>query len=169
MIGFVGVVFAVIAALQVDAVWEIIQQRAKLVQDYDGQRLGRFARHLIGFKLALTNPLGIGTLQFGIIYGEDEHNVYLRSLMTYGWIGFLSWITIVFTPMIVGFRSLFLPRPWQPYFQIAYVALLGHLFVGWVIDIDHWRHVYLTLGLLWGVIILEWDYRRAQRMQPRHH
>ncbi len=166
--GLVGVVLAVIAALQVDAVWDIIQQRAKLVQEYDGHRLGRFARHLIGFELALSKPLGIGTLQFGVQYGEDEHNVYLRALLTYGWIGFLSWITLVFTPMIVGFKNLFLPRPWQPYFQIAYVAMLGHLFVGWVIDIDHWRHVYLTLGLLWGCIILEWDWRRVRAESSKH-
>ena len=38
------------------------EQRAKVVQDYDGAQLGRFARHAIGFNWALENPLGIGPL-----------------------------------------------------------------------------------------------------------
>ncbi len=160
--GFASLIVAVIGALQVEAVWEIISQRAKVVQDYDGHRIGRFARHLIGFELSLSKPLGIGNLEFGQLYGEDEHNVYLRSLLSYGWLGFVSWLTIVLWPLIAGFKSLFLNRPWQPYFQICYVVFLGHLLVGWVIDIDHWRHVYLLIGILWGCLLLENGYRKGK-------
>ena len=160
--GFVSLIVAVIGALQVDAVWEIISQRAKVVQEYDGARIGRFARHAIGFELALSKPFGIGNLEFGYLYGEDEHNVYLRSLLSYGWLGFVSWLTIVLWPLIAGFKLLFLKRPWQPYFQIAYVVFMGHLLVAWVIDIDHWRHVYLLIGILWGCILLENSYRKGK-------
>ena len=160
--GFVSLIVAVIGALQVDAVWEIISQRAKVVQEYDGARIGRFARHAIGFELALSKPFGIGNLEFGYLYGEDEHNVYLRSLLSYGWLGFVSWLTIVLWPLIAGFKLLFLKRPWQPYFQIAYVVFFGHLLVAWVIDIDHWRHVYLLIGILWGCILLENSYRKGK-------
>jgi hypothetical protein len=160
--GGATMIVGVIGALQVDAVWEIISQRAKVVQDYDGARIGRFARHLIGFELALSKPFGIGNLEFGFLYGEDEHNVYLRSLMSYGWLGFVSWLTIILWPLIAGFKSLFLQRPWQPYFQIAYIVFVGHLLVGWVIDIDHWRHVYLILGVIWGGILLEKGYRESK-------
>ncbi|MDJ0612184.1 MAG: hypothetical protein QNJ29_00805 [Rhizobiaceae bacterium] len=153
--GLASLIVATIGALQVDAVWEIISQRAKVVQEYDGARIGRFARHAIGFELALSKPLGIGNLEFGQIYGEDEHNVYLRSLLSYGWLGFVSWLAIVLWPLIAGFKLLFAKRPWQPYFQIAYVVFFGHLLVGWVIDIDHWRHVYLIIGILWGCMLLE--------------
>ena len=31
-------------------------------------------------------------------------------------------------------------------------CLLGHILLGTVIDIDHWRHVYLLFGMLWGAI-----------------
>jgi len=160
--GFVSLIVAVIGALQVDAVWEIISQRAKVVQEYDGARIGRFARHAIGFELALSKPLGIGNLEFGYLYGEDEHNVYLRSLLSYGWLGFVSWLTIVLWPLIAGFKLLFLKRPWQPYFQIAYVVFFGHLLIAWVIDIDHWRHFYLLIGILWGCILLEISYRKGK-------
>lgn len=161
--GLAVLIVGVIGALQVDAVWAIISQRAQVVQEYDGARLGRFARHAIGFELALSKPFGIGNLQFGVIYGEDEHNVYLRSLLTYGWIGFVSWLTIVLWPLIAGFKSLFRQRPWQVYFQVAYVAFLGHLMVAWVIDIDHWRHVYLLLGVIWGCILLERKWQKEAR------
>ena len=160
--GFVSLLVAVIGALQVDAVWEIISQRAKVVQEYDGARIGRFARHAIGFELALSKPFGIGNLEFGYLYGEDEHNVYLRSLLSYGWLGFVSWLTIVLWPLIAGFKLLFLKRPWQPYFQIAYVVFFGHLLIAWVIDIDHWRHFYLLIGILWGCILLEISYRKGK-------
>jgi len=153
--GFASLVVALGFALQIDAIADIFVQRAQVVQDYDGARLGRFARHAIGFELATTKPLGIGTLEFGFLYGEDEHNVYMRSLLTYGWIGFASWLLIVGLPLVNGFKLLFKARPWQIYFQIAYVVFVGHLLVGWIIDIDHWRHVYLLLGIIWGCIMLE--------------
>lgn len=164
VMGAVGLIIGVIGALQIDAVWEILSQRAKVVQEYDGARIGRFARHAIGFELALSKPFGIGSLEFGFLYGEDEHNVYLRSLLSYGWLGFVSWLTILLWPLIAGFKLLFLNRPWRPYFQVAYVVFVGHLLVGWVIDIDHWRHFYLLLGVIWGCILLEKEHRRNRNV-----
>lgn len=161
--GLATLVIALIAALQIDAISEIFTQRAQVVQSYDGARVGRFARHAIGFELALSKPWGIGNLEFGKIYGEDEHNVYLRSLMSYGWIGFVSWLTIILWPLVAGFKSLFLNRPWQVYFQICYVVFFGHLLLAWVIDIDHWRHVYLLLGMIWGCILLEKKHQKVKR------
>lgn len=167
VIGAFCLIVGVIGALQIDAVWEIISQRAKVVQEYDGARIGRFARHAIGFELALSKPFGIGVLEFGFLYGEDEHNVYLRSLLSYGWLGFVSWLAMVLWPLIAGFKLLFLDRPWRPYFQVAYVVFVGHLLVGWVIDIDHWRHVYLIMGVMWGCILLEKKHRREQTFQQK--
>lgn len=165
--GLATLIVAIAIALQIPAISDIFVQRAQVVQNYDGARLGRFARHAIGFELALSKPWGIGNLEFGFIYGEDEHNVYLRSLMSYGWIGFVSWLTIILWPLIVGFKSLFLNRPWQVYFQICYVVFFGHLLLAWVIDIDHWRHVYLLLGMIWGCILLEKKHQKAKRAAKR--
>lgn len=169
LMGVAGLAFLIVAlmvALQIDAIWKLFVERAQVVQSYDGARIGRFARHAIGFELALSKPFGIGNLEFGFLYGEDEHNVYLRSLLSYGWLGFVSWLALVFVPLGIGFKHLFKKRPWQPYFQIAYVVFFGHLLVGWVIDIDHWRHFYLLLGIIWGGILLEErhqeDLRRAR-------
>ena len=66
-----ALILALVVALQFDAVYEMFSTRAQVVQDYDGARLGRFARHAIGFEWALSNPLGIGPLEFGRRLGED--------------------------------------------------------------------------------------------------
>lgn len=142
-------------ALQIPAVGELFSQRAQLVQDYDGARLGRFARFGIGFLMATEKPFGIGPLNFGRIFGEDTHNIWLKCLMDYGWIGFSSFLTLTLWTLAAGFRILLRDRPWQPYLLIAYVAFAGHIALGTVIDIDHWRHFYLLLGMVWGGIALE--------------
>lgn len=165
--GLATLIVAIVVALQIPAISDIFVQRAQVVQNYDGARLGRFARHAIGFELALSKPWGIGNLEFGFLYGEDEHNVYLRSLLSYGWIGFVSWLTIILWPVIAGFKNLFLNRPWQVYFQICYVVFFGHLLLAWVIDIDHWRHVYLLLGMIWGCILLEKKHQKEKRVVKR--
>ncbi|WP_315919756.1 O-antigen ligase family protein [Mesorhizobium sp. SP-1A] len=154
---------AFIAILQIPGVEDMLTNRAKLAQDYDSARLGRFARYAIGFQLALEKPLGIGPLVFGQIYGEDTHDIWLKALMDYGWLGFVSYLTLTLWTLAAGFRLLLRDRPWQPYILCAYVVYVGHIGLGTFIDIDHWRHVYLLLGLIWGGIALEHRYQRERR------
>jgi O-antigen ligase len=153
-------VIGLLVALQIPSIAELFTARAQLAQDYDSARLGRFARYVIGFQMALEHPLGIGPLVFGTIFGEDTHNIWLKSLMDYGWLGFVSYLTLILWTVAAGFRILFRDRPWQPYLLCAYVVLLGHIGLGTVIDTDHWRHFYLLLGLIWGAIALEKRYQR---------
>ncbi|MFZ1774826.1 MAG: O-antigen ligase family protein [Rhizobiaceae bacterium] len=150
---------ALLIALQIPSIADIFTTRAKLVQDYDGARLGRFARHAIGFLMAMEHPLGIGPLEFGLKLGEDTHNVWLKALLDYGWLGFAAWLTMIVWTLSAGFKLIFRPSPWQPYILCAWVALTGHVALGWIIDTDHWRHFYLLLGLVWGAIALD---RRAR-------
>lgn len=152
---------ALLVVLQIPSIAELFTTRAQLVQDYDGARLGRFARYAIGFLLATEKPLGIGPLVFGQIYGEDTHNIWLKTLMDYGWLGFASYLTLIVWTVAAGFRILLRNRPWQPYLLSAYVVFLGHIALGTVIDTDHWRHFYLLLGLIWGSIALEARHQRA--------
>ena len=60
-----------------------------------------------------------------------------------------------------GFKLLFRDRPWQPYLLCAYVVFVGHVFLGSIIDTDHWRHFYLLIGLVWGAMALEYRYQRG--------
>ncbi|TGQ73158.1 MAG: O-antigen ligase family protein [Mesorhizobium sp.] len=155
---------AMIVILQLPGVAEMFSNRAHLEQSYDTARLGRFARYTIGFQMAMEHPFGIGPLVFGTIFGEDTHDIWLKMLMDYGWLGFVSFVTLVVWTISAGFRILLRDRPWQPYLLCAYVAFIGNIGLGTFIDIDHWRHMYLLLGLVWGAIALE--YRHQRQLLP---
>jgi O-antigen ligase len=157
---------AVLVVLQVPGVAEMFSARAELVQEYDGGRLGRFARYAIGFPMALEHPFGIGPLVFGQIFGEDTHNIWLKALFDYSWLGFAAYLTLMLWTLAAGFRILFRARPWQPYLLCAYVVLIGHVALGSVIDIDHWRHAYMLFGLVWGAIALEQRHRQGRLPNP---
>ena len=161
-------VLAVLVILQLPGVSEMFSNRAHLEQSYDTARLGRFARYTIGFQMALEHPLGIGALVFGTIFGEDTHDIWLKTLMDYGWLGFVSFLTLTLWTIAAGFRILLRDRPWQPYLLCAYVAFIGNIALGTVIDIDHWRHLYLLLGLIWGAIALEYRHQRKAGLPQRH-
>ncbi len=163
LVGGVFVVGALLVALQSEQVATLFSSRSQLVQDYDGGHLGRFDRHRIGFLMSMEKPLGIGPMVFSTIFPEDEHNVWLKSLTSYGWLGFFSYVTLIIWTLSLGFRFLLLERPWQVYLMIAWVALIGHVGVGNVIDTDHWRHFYMLLGIIWGCAALEYRHRRAMR------
>jgi O-antigen ligase len=154
---------AIVAILQIPGVDEFFLSRAQLAQDYDSARLGRFARYVIGFQLALEHPLGIGPLVFGTIYGEDTHDIWLKALMDYGWLGFASWAIMIGWTLSAGFKLLFRDRSWQPYLLCVYVVFVGHVFLGTIIDTDHWRHFYMLLGMLRGCMALEYRHQRALR------
>ncbi|MBW8300816.1 MAG: O-antigen ligase family protein [Hydrogenophaga sp.] len=159
-------VIAVVIALQFEQVRNLFLDRTTLVKDYDGGHLGRFARHRIGFLMMMENPLGIGPMVFSEIFPEDEHNIWLKSLTTYGWLGFLCYVAMMGWTLSIGFRFLLRDRPWQPYLMIAWIVIVGHVIIGNVIDTDHWRHFYLLLGIVWGCGALEWRHQRMLRRGP---
>ena len=157
LIGFAILLLALalLVAMQIPSVSDMFFNRAKLVQDYDGARLGRFARHGIGYLMAMENPLGIGPLVFGQMLGEDTHNIWLKALLDYSWLGFAAHMALTWITLGIGFKLLFRSRPWQSYLICAYAVYVAHVFVGNIIDTDHWRHFYLLLGIIWGSYALE--------------
>lgn len=159
--GAVLLVAALVIALQFEQVSNLFLSRTRLVQEYDGGHLGRFARHRIGFQMVMESPLGIGPMVFSTMFPEAEHNIWLKSLTTHGWLGFVAYVTLVITSVIAGFRLLLRDRPWQPYLMIAWIVLIGHVLIGNVIDTDHWRHFYLLVGIVWGCAGLEYKHNRA--------
>lgn len=157
--GVIALVAMIVIALSVDSISGMLLQRAKLVQDYDTARLGRFARYTLGFQMVLDNPFGLGPLQFRNFFPEDEHNTYLKAFTTYGWLGGVAYLALVgFTAMRL-FPLAFQPRPWQWAVQCVFVVLLGHMLMSAVIDTDRWRHLYLLYGLAWGLIACEYGWR----------
>ena len=165
--GAATVVLLLGVLISIPAVRDLYEVRAHVVQSYDESRVGRFERQQQGFFLIQEKPLGIGPEQFAPRYGEDEHDMWLKGFTTYGWLGGFSYIILATWTLAAAFPLLFKPRPWTPFIQCTYVVLLGHLFIHNVIDNDHWRHLFMIYGLLWGAIAAEKMLRRrAYRQSP---
>ncbi len=165
LLGVIAVVTAIVIALQFQQVSDMLADRSTLTKSYDSGHLGRFERHRIGFLMMMEHPLGIGPLVFSTIFPEDEHNIWLKMLTTYGWLGFVTYISLLLWTLSIGFKYVLRNRPWQPYLMIAWITLLGHALIGNVIDTDHWRHFYLLFGIIWGARALEHNYQRQLARQ----
>ena len=164
--GMLGAAALLAAMLAIPEVASLFKERAQVVQEYDAAHHGRFARHIIGFNMMLERQLGLGALEFGKLYGQDEHNVYLKALTTYGWPGFAALVTLTVWTFSAGFPLLFRPSPYRDVAQVVYCVLLGHMLMAVVIDIDHWRHAYLLFGMIWGLVAVD-RRRRGERLRAR--
>jgi hypothetical protein len=157
-LGLVAITGAIAALLSIDTVADLFAQRATLDQSYDVGRFGRFGRYLLGAELALDNPLGIGPLQFSRFFIEDAHNTFLNAFMSGGWLAGFSYLTLSTVTLAMSSRLLLVRTPWQPVYHAVYAAYLGIVVESAIIDIDHWRHYFLILGVLWGLMVATRDY-----------
>ena len=144
-------VLGLMALLSVDSTREFFIQRAAVTQDYDGGETGRFGNQLRSLPMLLDRPNGFGPLHFRLIFDLEPHNSYINSFASYGWLGGFSFFLLVGITTFVGFRLCFLRTPFQQLAQVFWPSLLVFLIQGFQIDIDHWRHVYLMLGAVWGL------------------
>jgi hypothetical protein len=48
--------------------------------------------------------------------------------------------------------------PWQPIYHAVYAAYVATVVESFIIDIDHWRHYFLLLGVLWGLMAVSRPY-----------
>ena len=164
VMGAIGVVVVLLsAALQSDKVANLMRERASLIQSYDVGPNGRFGGQAKAIDLIATHPLGIGALQFaGRFHNEEVHNVYLSMFLNAGWVGGLAFIGIVMLTMLFGIRQAFRRSPIQPLLIIVVAAFCGNAIEGMIVDIDHWRHFYLLMGLCWGLSSTQWAPQRCE-------
>jgi len=146
--------------LSFESVAEMFRQRASFDQSYDEGRFGRFGRHILGADMALDLPFGIGPLQFHHYFPEDTHNSYLNAFMSGGWLSGICYPALIFATVILGFRHLFVRVPWQRSYLAVFAAFIGTVGESFVIDTDHWRHFWMMLGAMWGMMAA------AQRYKP---
>lgn len=141
----------VVAILSIGSVREMFLSRAQAVQGYDVGEGGRFELQIHALSALLDFPAGMGPMEFGRIYGLQQHNVYLQGFIVYGWLGGLSYILLVLSTIVFGIRTALIASPWQTYLITAYATFVGMAGEGIIIDTDHWRHFFLLLGLVWGL------------------
>jgi len=157
-------------ALSFDSVSEMFKQRASFDQSYDEGRFGRFGRYILGARMALDLPFGIGPLQFHNYFPEDTHNSYLNAFMSGGWISGVCYPALVFITVIAGFRHIFVRVPWQRTYLAIFSAFLGTVGESFIIDTDHWRHFWMMLGAMWGMFAAAQPYKQAAALDraPRN-
>lgn len=152
LLGIAVMVLMLAALLSVDRVAELFKQRASLDQSYDVGHLGRFGRHILGAELALDRPFGIGPLQFHFIFPEDPHNTYLNAFLSGGWLSGVVYLTMTMTTLLLGLRYVFVDTPWRHTYLAVYCAYVGTAGESAIIDSDHWRHYFLLIGVIWGLM-----------------
>jgi hypothetical protein len=149
------------ALLSLHQVSDLFNERATFDQSYDVGHFGRFGRYVLGAELGLERPFGIGPLQFSRFFGEDPHNSYLNAFMSGGWLSGFAYLTLTATTLAGASRFLRADTPWRSTYQVIYAAYLGVAVESAIIDIDHWRHYFLILGVLWGLMVASRPYLAA--------
>lgn len=142
---------ALLIALSFEQIREVFNERASLQQSYDLGVQGRFGNQVRSLPMLLEMPNGMGPLRFRWHFPEDPHNTYINAFASYGWLGGFSLIALVVVTMMVGWRTVFRPSPTQGFAIAIWSVLFITLLQAIQIDVDHWRHVYLLLGLIWGI------------------
>ncbi|MDB5560515.1 MAG: polymerase [Enterovirga sp.] len=163
-LGLVGVALAsmlVLGLLSVDDVSERFADRAQLTQSYDEGVTGRFGNQIRSIPMLLERPEGFGPLRFRLVFGLEPHNSYIGGFANGGWTGGLAFIGIVLVTTFVGFRLCLTRSPFQRQAQVVFPALLMFFLQAFQIDIDHWRHVYIMLGMVWGLEAGRWRWLAA--------
>ncbi|RYC31775.1 hypothetical protein D3273_11610 [Lichenibacterium minor] len=142
---------AVLVLLALPNTRDFFLQRAALEQDYDEGVTGRFGNQLRSIPILLGLPNGFGPLRFRLIFGLEPHNSYVNAFASYGWLGGFAFVLLVALTVTIGFRVAWKPSPYRRSAQVFWPSLLVFLLQGFQIDIDHWRHVFLMLGAVWGI------------------
>jgi hypothetical protein len=156
----------IVLLLSIDSVATLFAQRFALEQGYDVGQFGRFGRHILSALLALDQPLGLGPLQFHNLFVEDPHNAFLNAFMSGGWISGLTYPVLMLVTLALGLRCAFVPTPWQGAYLAVYCTFAGTFAESLIIDSEHWRHFYLIVGALWGLMPASRRYVAAPRVPP---
>jgi O-antigen ligase len=151
MAGLLLVVVAIAGMLSIPSVSELFEVRAAS-QNYDEGETGRFGRQGYAFELARDNPLGIGPNEFyQMRIMEAPHNTYVTVLHVYGWGGGLVFLLLMGITIWRGVSYLARPSP-NRLLLIPLISVFIPLCIeAAIIDLDHWRHFFLVIGLIWGV------------------
>ena len=158
ILGVATIAILLALLLSVAEVRQLFLDRFTLVKQYDSGEKGRFGNQLNSIPMLLERPLGFGPTYFRIVLGQDPHNVFINAFSSYGWLGGISYLLLIISTIMIGFKTVLMRTPWQNWAIVVFCPLLTTIFQGVQIDTDHWRHFYWMLGMMWGLF--------AASMQP---
>lgn len=151
----------IVAAMSVILFWalsnaevsELFWERFSLTQRYDVAENGRFNNMYNALFAAAENPLGLGPFQWSLIGGLMPHNTYVNVFVSGGVISLCGFLLLVGMTLRTGFRAIALNPPMQNIFIAALAAFVGLVVQCLLIDINHWRHLYIIMALIWGLAL----------------
>ena len=150
--GIAFVTAALLAALSFQSIGEMFESRASLEQTYDLGEQGRFGNQLNSIPMLMERPNGFGPLRFRFFFPEDPHNVFVNAFASYGWLGGFSYLILIIFTLCVGWRVARADFPLRSHAIVIWSTLFIEILQGLQIDTDHWRHFWLMLGLIWGML-----------------
>jgi hypothetical protein len=100
----------------------------------------------------LKHPLGMGPWGFAHATNWVSHNTFLGTALNHGWLGGAAYLTLIALTLWIGFRTLWIRTPWQTLLIATYPAFIAMVFESVWGDTDHWRHFYVLLGIIWGLV-----------------
>ncbi len=156
--GVLAIALFVAVLLSLEPVAALFTARASLEQSYDIGPMGRFGRYLLAVEFALDHPR---------LLQEAPHNVYLNSFMAGGWLAGFAYLTLTAVTVVMGLRYVLVATPWRRTYHAVYAAYLGVVTESLIVDSDHWRHYFLILGVLWGLMSATRVYRPLEREAAR--
>ena len=152
-VGTLVLALALASTLRHESISNLLSERASFDQSYDSGPEGRFGGQAKAMNLILENPFGIGTHTFRDSHHEEEpHNVYLSQFLNAGWLGGTLYLISVLGTLAAGLYAARRRTALQGPLIIATAAFAGVALEGLVIDTDHWRHFFLQMALIWGLV-----------------
>jgi hypothetical protein len=166
VLGIVAVAVMVAIFMSIPNVREYFLTRLTLVKDYDSGETGRFGNQMNSIPRLLRLPLGFGPYQFARIYNLAPHNTFLNAFSSCGWVGGLAYFTLSMSNIFIGAYSVLARTPYQNMSILVFACLTSVMFQGVQIDMEHWRHYYWMMGLMWGLFTATLAYQK--QFKGRH-
>jgi hypothetical protein len=144
----IGLVLAAVGLVALDGFADKMADRLTLAKDYDSGHGGRYNRYLLAWPIILDNPLGIGILEVYRYFPEPIHNIALSSFLNYGWISGCAWLLLMLLSIRLAIRN------WQvsksPLAVLSFLCAASVILCAFLHQGEHWRHLWMFLGLFWG-------------------
>jgi len=139
-----------------------VLDRLTIAKDYDSGQGGRFDRYYASIPLILENPTGLGMLEINKYFTEPVHDIFISSFVNYGWLAGVVWILLTLLSFRIAFENQRATA--SPTAMWVSFSLLAQLPCAILQQVEHWRHLWMFLGLLWGFNVR--NFTGAARARP---
>lgn len=160
---FIIIVLTAIAFVSFHGFQDKLMSRLTLAEPYDLGRMGRYARYVLAIPLILEHPFGLGMLQIDKIFPEPIHNIFISSFVNYGWLAGVAWLMLTILSVKVTFRNYAATK--SPVAVWLGFSLGAQLPCALLQQVEHWRHLWMFFGLVWGFNIANFVRRPAPARQ----